>query len=1018
MRAHDDRTGSRRTRQLGERSRTGTPPAPHTGAAVLRAGRSPSAESLIALQSAAGNAAVQRAVARQRSLRAFESATRAMGEELPFRREMEDSFGADLAGVRSYPGVGGLGATAATHGEQIAFSADRPSKHTVAHEVAHVMQHRRAGVTAGSATSVSERTSPAEREARRVAGLAAAGGEVSIGTAAPNQLHLEPGGGGGVPPPPPGGGRPPPPPVGGAHAPAPITGYAALDPVHRALVRKQATTKCSDDIPRFEMTLGRFLATHAESLAGAKAMTAAIVATADVVARRAAARVGQAGDDDATARATEFAGLWGVTKRSVTGAVPHTVSSITKTAAGGNLREQMALIYDIIRSGGLAKVLDTAATEHAAGTVPGATHQQQARGQDWTNAGLSATKLDELHGTAQAARAAPGWDEKKLSHLVFARTDLVTKQDRTTSTREQRKKLLKGYSISPNEVEAIGDEPLSKRELRAAFPEQYTKLKAQDLNAWRQLSEGERQQALAGVVGTGSLGWKPGYTTYQLGPALRKEAEGLGVRLLGGLSGSSDMYFKAAGYLGLDVAGLQRVRLAALGTMLPARDHSFHEVMIVGREYGLPYTAGAHAYLVLPPLSANDVLVGTTRTRDGAGNTVPLPGFWRTGAGLDALAGTMFPVAPGSMPSGPRSTDLKQLAGTGARFGHYNKIISKVDGYAKLTAKADAAAAQGKAKAVAGYTTKRQRALGEIRTASVKWLADNATRPDKDQRKTAIRSVLALVDRDEATIARGGGTDRKLDAAERKRLLAPDFAASFEDVEAGFANLTTVKMTFNRNLKNVKAASGDVSEATLRTQLEQAGDLKKVATDADHVVAAMSEPVKDVLATAARQQSGEPMLAELAAIWQYTTEVTPGSKFYDKVNKALSGNGKLTEDEIRLVRLGISGIRKLQQLRPYVGTVWRGEGGKGSRYTVGTTKTYSKFVSTSKRKKQAYFNKPGYPVQLRIDNTHSGVDVSSLSQYMLDEGEVLFPPGAKFRVVAASHTKDATGLYPITLQET
>ena len=64
---------------------------------------------------------------------------------LPYREEMETAFGQDFSGVAATrtdrAALGGSSAMA--HGEEVAFTSDSPSKHVVAHELAHVVQHRR-----------------------------------------------------------------------------------------------------------------------------------------------------------------------------------------------------------------------------------------------------------------------------------------------------------------------------------------------------------------------------------------------------------------------------------------------------------------------------------------------------------------------------------------------------------------------------------------------------------------------------------------------------------------------------------------------------------------------------------------------------------------------------------------------------------------------------------------------------------------------------------------------------------
>jgi hypothetical protein len=64
------------------------------------------------------------------------------------------------------------------------------------------------------------------------------------------------------------------------------------------------------------------------------------------------------------------------------------------------------------------------------------------------------------------------------------------------------------------------------------------------------------------------------------------------MRMVAGLSGSTDMYLHLGKYLGLTKDQLEKVRAAALGTMIPAGDHSYHEIMVASQGYGLDYHDG------------------------------------------------------------------------------------------------------------------------------------------------------------------------------------------------------------------------------------------------------------------------------------------------------------------------------------------------------------------------------------------------------------------------------------------
>jgi hypothetical protein len=92
-------------------------------------------------------------------------------DELPHRAHLEGVFGQDLGGIKSRRGadLSALGADASAEADHVAFESTRPSRGLVAHEVAHVLQQRRAGASATPARrKVAPEDSAAEREAETV----------------------------------------------------------------------------------------------------------------------------------------------------------------------------------------------------------------------------------------------------------------------------------------------------------------------------------------------------------------------------------------------------------------------------------------------------------------------------------------------------------------------------------------------------------------------------------------------------------------------------------------------------------------------------------------------------------------------------------------------------------------------------------------------------------------------------------------------------------------------------------
>ncbi len=99
------------------------------------------------------------------------------GDALPHRRGMEAAFGEDFSGVRVRVGQGAalasIDAHAAASGDEVSFADTQPDRRTVAHELAHVMQHRQHGAGSGG---ISRPGDAAEREADAIADAVEAGG--------------------------------------------------------------------------------------------------------------------------------------------------------------------------------------------------------------------------------------------------------------------------------------------------------------------------------------------------------------------------------------------------------------------------------------------------------------------------------------------------------------------------------------------------------------------------------------------------------------------------------------------------------------------------------------------------------------------------------------------------------------------------------------------------------------------------------------------------------------------------
>lgn len=114
-------------------------------------------DALQALQRNAGNQALSRAVVQRSTVQSVLSGT---GSPLPseLRTEMEARLGADFSDVRLHTGQAAqrsaeeIGARAYTSGSHVVLGAAGTDRHTLAHELTHVIQQR-SGPVSGTATS-------------------------------------------------------------------------------------------------------------------------------------------------------------------------------------------------------------------------------------------------------------------------------------------------------------------------------------------------------------------------------------------------------------------------------------------------------------------------------------------------------------------------------------------------------------------------------------------------------------------------------------------------------------------------------------------------------------------------------------------------------------------------------------------------------------------------------------------------------------------------------------------------
>jgi hypothetical protein len=153
----------------------------------------------------------------------------------------------------------------------------------------------------------------------------------------------------------------------------------------------------------------------------------------------------------------------------------------------------------------------------------------------------------------------------------------------------------------------------------------------------------------------------------------------------------------------------------------------------------------------------------------------------------------------------------------------------------------------------------------------------------------------------------------------------------------------------------------------------------------------------------------EVPIEELVAIRGYTSDVPKGSSEvpdYRQINQALRQQtpAELTRLE-PYIKCASSGLNQLPQ---FIGTVYRGttlDAAVSATYSKGSTVTERAFTSSSVGLLKEFQGNTTFVISSR-----HGREISKLSVFP-SEGEVLFVPGTRFRVLDVEPTQTSTTIY-------
>lgn len=909
--------------------------------------------------------------------------TQGAGGRLPHLDIIQRSFGRhDVSHIQAHTGAAAaegaraMGAQAYAMGEHVAF-ARAPDLHTAAHEAAHVVQQR-AGVHLKG--GVGQEGDSYERHADAVADKVVAGesAEELLSTMAPS---------------------------GGGSARGDAVQHKLEYAAHHAIAPDAAKNAVKADLSayttyaeQFELKLGAGLHQHPQAQAGADAML-----------RRMQAVMTRAGMDEKAqkkafgeAKAKEAPDLGVVLLKDVKAVLD-----------GGNLREKMSMVYHA--RGKISEALDTLRQ----------TPEDDA--QDLIGDEMKSEKM------GKAIEAQKGKERGHVSYAILERRNSVNNQRRDGNRNPQKE-------LSEDDL-ARDNVPLSEREERAATPG----------------LDGKRR-------------FIPGRQFYVVPPDVRKREQDDLRRVVAGISGSTDMYFHIAKHLKMPDGERKQLRLASLGQMLVNRDHSYHEIMHEAKTQGeladyvddLPI-----GYTQLAPLGVNEILTtagmtefpGDAQIREVSSpmdkastiETAAAPGkksksypavlelmkAYEANPNKAKLQAVVAGITkwlkdkkPGSMSF--KSTKTKY----NDRAQHLEKVLKKAK---YMLSMYDSFSAQNGAER--GRRAQRARntddgsgdfldRMGDLEGDHDNWYSPDFRAQTSDMALDTQHIAIAG-DEDNLGYKDNINTDLKKDTATSVGEVRWELEAlnngdgrNVPDIEPtpGPMGFRIGRLKHPRQQKKDDAQDGARAKSNLAKNPEDFQNLDS----SDIQALAPNAPLGGML----KRFEGQPVPQELEALNAYTQ-----AGFYEMMNHVLNQRARKdfmatkegqdwwagVPDQLKkLISLAVSGLRKM---KPYTGTAYRGDNmvrgisavlkmKKAQRQAeweskVPKVKTFNQFVSTSKRPYSSYAVKKGTYTATHITNIKSGIDVSALGG-KLEEREVLFAPGTRFKVTAVEDRFDTT----------
>lgn len=115
---------------------------------------------------------------------------------------------------------------------------------------------------------------------------------------------------------------------------------------------------------------------------------------------------------------------------------------------------------------------------------------------------------------------------------------------------------------------------------------------------------------------------KPGNIVWdmKMGTQFQQQGNNRSVRIVAGPSGTTKVLMTVAKKLGADKQLLIGLRLAILGVYLTEGHHSFHEIMMVSKAFGMQYTDSDERYMFIAPLGIKELVTNVAKYKDSKNN--------------------------------------------------------------------------------------------------------------------------------------------------------------------------------------------------------------------------------------------------------------------------------------------------------------------------------------------------------------------------------------------------------------